>query len=123
MEGARGNALTSVDNVDAERTQRIVVRCRLLPGVPIPIPLHRCSYGAGRSTVLAESATSKEPPCDQPALTHRPYALSSENCAHALLAIDADGVIAGTYVSPIGVNPGADGILNALDALQQKAAS
>lgn len=35
----------------------------------------------------------------------------------ALFVIDKDGVIAWSYVSPIGVNPGADGILDALEAL------
>ncbi|MGB3328860.1 MAG: redoxin domain-containing protein [Thermomicrobiales bacterium] len=40
--------------------------------------------------------------------------------ARALFVIDADGTIAWSYVSPIGVNPGADGILNALEALQEK---
>ena len=35
----------------------------------------------------------------------------------ALFVIDGDGVIAWSYVSPIGVNPGADGILNALETL------
>jgi peroxiredoxin len=36
----------------------------------------------------------------------------------ALFVIDADGVIHWSYVSPIGVNPGAGGILNALEELQ-----
>lgn len=35
----------------------------------------------------------------------------------ALFVIDRDGVIAWSYVSPIGVNPGAAGILNALENL------
>src|SRR3989441_3102463 len=35
----------------------------------------------------------------------------------ALFVIDGDGVIRWSYVSPIAVNPGADGILRALDAL------
>ncbi len=37
----------------------------------------------------------------------------------ALFVLDADGVIRWSYVSPIGVNPGADGILRALIALPQ----
>lgn len=41
--------------------------------------------------------------------------------ARALFVIDGEGVISWSYVSPTGVNPGADGILSALDALQQKA--
>jgi peroxiredoxin len=35
----------------------------------------------------------------------------------ALFLVDKDGVIRYSYVSPIGVNPGADGILKALEAL------
>jgi len=35
----------------------------------------------------------------------------------ALFVIDADGVIRWRYVSPIGINPGADGILEALEKL------
>jgi len=38
----------------------------------------------------------------------------------ALFVIDGDGVIRWSYVSPIGVNPGADGILEALEALHVK---
>jgi alkyl hydroperoxide reductase subunit AhpC len=36
----------------------------------------------------------------------------------ALFVIDGEGTIAWSYVSPIGVNPGADGILTALEAMQ-----
>jgi peroxiredoxin len=35
----------------------------------------------------------------------------------ALFVIDGDGVIRWSYRSPVGVNPGADGILDALDGL------
>ena len=35
----------------------------------------------------------------------------------ALFVIDGEGVITWSYVSPIGVNPGADGILAALEAM------
>jgi len=35
----------------------------------------------------------------------------------ALFVIDAEGVIRWSYLSPIGVNPGADGVLTALEAL------
>ena len=35
----------------------------------------------------------------------------------ALYVIDADGVVSWSYVSPIGINPGADGILRALEGL------
>ncbi len=38
----------------------------------------------------------------------------------ALFVIDANGAIHWSYVSPIGVNPGANGILSALEDLQSK---
>src|SRR6266700_3045183 len=36
----------------------------------------------------------------------------------ALFVIDSEGIIRWSYVSPVGVNPGADGILSALEAMQ-----
>lgn len=39
-------------------------------------------------------------------------------CKRALFVIDENGIIAWSYVSPMAINPGADGILNALDALK-----
>jgi len=49
-------------------------------------------------------------------------AYSSESGAteRALFVIDAKGVIRWSYLSPVGVNPGAEGILSALEALQGK---
>jgi peroxiredoxin len=41
----------------------------------------------------------------------------------ALFVIGADGVIRWSHVSPIGVNPGADGILSALESLPVQEAS
>ncbi len=38
----------------------------------------------------------------------------------ALFVIDPKGTIAWSYLSPVGVNPGADGILDALEALEAK---
>ncbi len=38
-------------------------------------------------------------------------------CQRALYVIDEDGIIRWSYLSPVGINPGADGILNALEEL------
>ena len=38
-------------------------------------------------------------------------------CKRALFVIDKEGLVAWSYVSPMAINPGADGILDALDAL------
>jgi peroxiredoxin len=39
-------------------------------------------------------------------------------CERALFVINADGVIHWSYLSPVGINPGADGILTALESLE-----
>jgi peroxiredoxin len=41
----------------------------------------------------------------------------------ALFVLDRDGIIRWSYCSPVGVNPGADGILNALESLSGQGAS
>ena len=41
-------------------------------------------------------------------------------CKRALFVIDSDGIIHWSYVSPTGVNPGANGILSALEDLRTK---
>jgi peroxiredoxin len=41
----------------------------------------------------------------------------------ALFVIDGKGTIAWSYLSPIGVNPGADGVLRALESLTAKGGS
>jgi peroxiredoxin len=40
--------------------------------------------------------------------------------ARALFVLDDEGIIRWSYVSPIEVNPGADGILSALESLPQR---
>jgi peroxiredoxin len=45
------------------------------------------------------------------------YRNSDGVCERALFVIDDNGIIAWSYCSPLAVNPGADGILDALDAL------
>lgn len=41
----------------------------------------------------------------------------------ALFVIDGDGRIAWSYLSPLGINPGADGILRALESMRPKPSS
>ena len=48
------------------------------------------------------------------------YRESDGTSERALFVINANGVISWSYVSPIGVNPGAEGILSALEELQPK---
>src|SRR6201996_5669742 len=51
------------------------------------------------------------------------YRESDGTTERALFVINADGVIHWSYVSPVGVNPGADGILTALEELQNPQAA
>lgn len=48
------------------------------------------------------------------------YSDESGATDRALFVIDPAGVIRWSYLSPVGVNPGADGILSALESLKGK---
>jgi peroxiredoxin len=45
------------------------------------------------------------------------YRSSDGTSERALFVIDAGGIVRWSYVSPVGINPGADGILRALEDL------
>src|SRR5262249_34591982 len=47
------------------------------------------------------------------------YREDAGECERALYVIDEDGRIAWSHISPIGINPGADGLLNALEDLSR----
>jgi len=49
------------------------------------------------------------------------YAADVGMAGRALFVVDEAGVIQWSYVSPVGVNPGADGILTALETLDRRA--
>ena len=44
-------------------------------------------------------------------------------CERALFVLDPEGIIRWSYVSPLGVNPGANGILTALEQLKNEKAA
>jgi peroxiredoxin len=46
---------------------------------------------------------------------YQAYRSSDGTSERALFVINADGVVHWSYVSPVGINPGADGILLALE--------
>jgi peroxiredoxin len=46
------------------------------------------------------------------------YRAADGTSERALFVIDADGIIRWSHVSPVGINPGADGILRALESLE-----
>ena len=45
------------------------------------------------------------------------YRAQDGTSERALFVIDGDGIVRWSYVSPVGINPGADGILRALEEL------
>ena len=48
------------------------------------------------------------------------YAQKQGTTERALFVIDAEGIVRWSYVAPIGVNPGAEGILSALESLPKR---
>lgn len=56
-------------------------------------------------------------PKGEVAKTYKVYRDKEGVCERALFVLDKNGVIAWNYLSPIAENPGADGILEALEAL------
>ena len=54
---------------------------------------------------------------------YRAYRASEGVCERALFVLDRQGTIAWSYLSPIAVNPGADGILDALEKLSAQASA
>jgi peroxiredoxin len=59
-------------------------------------------------------------PKGEVARMYRVYRAEDGTSERALYVVDADGIIRWSYVSPVGVNPGADGILRALDGLRNE---
>jgi peroxiredoxin len=49
------------------------------------------------------------------------YRAKEGTSERALYVIDGGGIVRWSYVSPVGINPGADGILRALEDLEEEA--
>ena len=56
-------------------------------------------------------------PKGEVARLYQVYRTADGTSERALYVLDADGVVRWSYVSPVGINPGADGILRALENL------
>jgi peroxiredoxin len=56
------------------------------------------------------------------ARTYGAYREGDGTSERALFVLDGDGIIRWSYCSPVAVNPGADGILNALESIAGKSA-
>jgi peroxiredoxin len=60
-------------------------------------------------------------PKGEVARMYQVYRAADGTSERALYVIDADGIVRWSYVSPVGINPGADGILRALESLEDGA--
>ena len=57
------------------------------------------------------------------ARSYQVYRAGDGTSERALYVIDADGIVRWSYISPVGVNPGADGILLALESIGKEGGS
>ena len=62
-------------------------------------------------------------PKGEVARAYQVYRETEGTSERALYVIDADGMVRWSYLSPVGVNPGADGILRALESLGKESSS
>ena len=76
-----------------------------------------CHMAYAKTNKLHFPLMSDFEPKGEVARTYGVYRHGDGVCERALFVLDSDGIIRWSYVSPIGINPGADGILNALEAL------
>jgi peroxiredoxin len=62
-------------------------------------------------------------PKGEVARAYQVYRAKEGTSERALCVIDADGIVRWSYVSPVGINPGADGILRSLEGLGNEGVS
>ena len=62
-------------------------------------------------------------PKGEVARAYQVYRAQDGTSERALYVIDAEGMVRWSYLSPVGVNPGADGILRALENLGKEGAA
>jgi peroxiredoxin len=76
-----------------------------------------CHLAFARERKLHIPLLSDFEPKGEVAKAYGVYRKDDGTSERALFVIDREGIIRWGYVSPVGVNPGADGILKALEAL------
>jgi peroxiredoxin len=76
-----------------------------------------CHHAFRKARNLRFPLLSDFEPKGEVARKYNAYRQSEGVTERALFVLDEDGVIRWSYVSPVGVNPGADGILEALEKL------
>jgi peroxiredoxin len=78
-----------------------------------------CHLAFARDRKLRFPLLADFEPKGEVARAYHAYRTQDGTCERALFVIDADGVIRWSYISPVGVSPGLDGVLNALDSFAQ----
>ncbi len=76
-----------------------------------------CHNAFSQSRRLHFSLLSDFEPKGDMAKKYGAYRPKEGVCERALFVIDKNGIISWSYLSPVGENPGADGILEALESL------
>ena len=90
-------------------------------GISVDGPWCHSAYGEARNlkvTLLADFE-----PKGAVSRAYGVYDQAKGTSKRALFVIDSDGIIRWSYVSPVEVNPGAEGILEALESLAQPEAA
>jgi peroxiredoxin len=80
-----------------------------------------CHLAFARDRNLQFPLLSDFEPKGDLARTYQVYRAEEGTSERALYVIDAEGIVRWSYVSPVHVNPGADGILRALENLEEEA--
>ena len=81
-----------------------------------------CHIAFGKDRKLRIPLLSDFEPKGAVARLYGVYDEKDGESGRALFVIDAEGMIRWSYLSPVGVNPGADGILKALENLPKETA-
>jgi peroxiredoxin len=87
-------------------------------GISVDGPWCHAAFAAARNYSIPLLADFE--PKGAVARSYGVYSEQTGTTERALFVIDGTGVIRWSYVSPMGVNPGADGILAALESLPEK---
>jgi peroxiredoxin len=91
-----------------------------LLGISVDSAWCHAAFAASRNLHFA--LLSDFEPKGEVARRYGAYRTKEGTAARALFVLDAEGVIRWSYLSPVGINPGADGILQALEALDAQQA-
>jgi len=78
-----------------------------------------CHQAYAKSRQLDFPLVSDFEPKGKVASEYGAYRLADGYCERALFVLDKKGIIRWSYLSPVGENPGADGILSALESLEK----